>query len=400
MDLPSQANIKRSYTAGRGDAFQALQALKQLVDKTVNPDEDREALLRRLGKNSRQKRNPGKEHPINSLHQLIVTQFSVNDINTQYANSSEIDRALGCLETIASKNQQSLQYLLAQGSYDRSILHIIIDPSIEIFTQSVDFESIFNRLKPLVRLLLQLQPDLPEVKDSEGRPPIFTLIAVTNGSKYKLTRTLKQSILSYFCDDAKSGNLQSNSAIQSLAIKASHAVDNSPLTQCHTIHLAIEGSIRISEAVISQFKGPKVWKEPPCLLASDSLGRTCLHLALTAPFSREKISWAKILAGNHPQLLEKRFKPTQGSGSVTPMQHFNKQRGENNIGHDKSGNGRDQDQDNIILELEALEQTLKRYCLAEFDTRKCKKIMYTRDNGKTILSDSPILNHPSNALMI
>lgn len=164
--------------------------------------------------------------------------------------------------------------------------------------------------------------------------------------------------------------------------------------QFHAVHAAIEEDLAFPPAVVDALS--------PCFDIVDSFGRTCLHLAVSMPFTNTKIQWAKSLARMCPRLLAEScevYVTDSKKKKVTPLQYLAEQRLLDPIPRQRkikvqsyrSG----QDETLAILDipaltttmdakLAALEDDLKLHCLAAFeDSEICRSFMYTETNGSS-----------------
>ncbi|KAL1913842.1 hypothetical protein Sste5344_000109 [Sporothrix stenoceras] len=168
------------------------------------------------------------------------------------------------------------------------------------------------------------------------------------------------------------------------------SMDSGQLT-FHAVHAAIEEDIAFPPAVVEALK--------PCFDIVDSFGRTCLHLAVSMPFTNTKIQWAKSLARMCPGLLAEScevYVTDSKKKKVTPLQYLAEQRLLDPMPRQrmiKVQNYRfGQDDPMAILDipplsttmdakLAALEDDLKLHCLAaNEDSELCRSYMYTETN--------------------
>lgn len=379
-------------------------ALKKLLQPGLDPSKQKDELRILGGGGKFEKSKQHKHLKIRGLHGSLAKRFNAD------GHSTDSDDAI--LQELLREDEKgkpcySLQdQLLAQGTYGKTILHVILDP--DTYSDSAVKELNFDRLKPLIRFLLQLQPDLPTLTDTDGETPLFAVLSSgtdpdCDEQDPKLHRSLKQRIVNYFCDDPSEenpGGLGSEAAVASLATMAKLTTDDSSRSR-HAIHVAIENGISVSADVVKRLSKPpakkpsgsststKTGAEPEkksCLEMPDSHGKTCLHIALTAPFSAINIWWAETLAKHQPGLLKATYKSGSGDKEiyVTPLQHFTEQRKKKRQGDRKGNDKVDEirDASELKSDLNGLEDLLKRQCLAAFDNDTCKSIMYTSDNGR------------------
>ncbi|CAK7206066.1 hypothetical protein SEUCBS139899_008849 [Sporothrix eucalyptigena] len=123
----------------------------------------------------------------------------------------------------------------------------------------------------------------------------------------------------------------------------------------HAVHAAITEDIAFPQTVVDALSS--------CFYELDSFGRSCLHLAVSMPFTNTKIQWAKSLARMCPRLL------AEASAQDDPLDML-----------DVPPLSSAMDE-----RLVALEDDLKLYCLASFeDSELCRGFMYTETNEKEI----------------
>ncbi|KJR81033.1 uncharacterized protein SPSK_04846 [Sporothrix schenckii 1099-18] len=170
---------------------------------------------------------------------------------------------------------------------------------------------------------------------------------------------------------------------------------DSGLLQFHAVHAAIEEDIAFPPAVVDALS--------PCFDIVDSFGRTCLHIALSMPFTDTKIQWAKSLARMCPRLLAEScdvYVTDSKKKKATPLQFLAEQRFLDPMPRQRPIKAQSYrfGQDNALAildipaltttmdtKLAALEDDLKLHCLAAFeDSEICRSFMYTESNEKEI----------------
>lgn len=385
----------------------ALQALKELFrtySGSACDSQQRTLWLKDLGQ-----RKPGTRSTdrAEKLHKSLATTFYSNDKASEYTAQEVYD--------FLCQGSYNLQHLLSQQyPSQRTILHVILDP--HTYEQKISIKS-FDRLKPLLEFLLWIQPDLPMVSEMIGQTPLFQVLKPApqpkpaegraeagaddsddDGVAYFLDDKVKTEILNFFCADKPNG-LGSEHAVKSLVSLASLPESDASSAR-HAIHGAIESDLPLSESVLAKLaRIKKSYKlggsdtEMPCLEIPDRRGRSCLHIALTAPFNNlpTKIEWARQLAKLQPGLLKKTYELQAGKDSkgkaiylsLTPLQYLAKQREETTSkkgGTDKTSLQKAND---LEKDLDSITEDLKRRCLEEFDVETCKSIMYTRTNRQS-----------------
>ncbi|KAF3902446.1 hypothetical protein ABW21_db0201087 [Orbilia brochopaga] len=420
MNIPNTGQ-RRASDATTTPSQTARNTLERLCEPSLKcMPEERKELLADLGNLRLYKKSRKEQRDATALHELLATAFNKRDraivpvpdlpsIGTKEATDldtaamfKELMYIMDARDNTHLKPSHRLEGLLAQGYGGQSVLHIILDPS------TYDKDSFnFDRLKPLIQFLLWLNPELPTVADSEGRPPLFGVLGCTetdtDDAGLVLDKNLKRRIVRYLCHERSKDNpdgLASQSAIKSLGMVSS---DGEGTAKNHAVHLAIENDISIPQEVVEQLS--ELWAEEDRDMGKtrlemlDGKGRSCLHIALTSPFSIDKISWAKTLTRLQPQLLGSMYmytyKTEEGSKktSLTPLQHFieqrNKHKQEPKDTHHSQEEAADKLQpelqaaDKLQPELDSLEDFLKQQCLMTFDDNAiCKSIMYARNNGE------------------
>lgn len=402
-DMGLDRIIKKS--GGKASSQAAREALQSLFNEPNADPGQRKGWLKALGSTKRYPVNQPKEETASKLHRSLATSFNM-DKNAEGYLDEDVCREL--------QKFPNLQYLFAHGLYQCSILHTILDP---ITYNRKEFN--FTRLKPLIRFLIRLLPHLPTVKGAKsGATPLFFVLksrqskldqacdydsddqSATESNAEEndfLDDKLKAEILQFLCGKQPDG-LGSTEAVESLALLATSSTDDSSDAR-HAIHAAIERDFPIPEDIVAKLskimvpfkvEGTDKQADRPCLEIPDRRGRTCLHVALTAPFTANKITWAKQLAKLQPGLLKTMYKYESGPGSngvprvldMTPLQHLALERRLSvtvgSKGRVNTSSGR---LDGMHDALNAMEEFLKCQCLEAFDIKTCESIMYTRENG-------------------
>ncbi|KAF4426487.1 hypothetical protein CFRS1_v009816 [Colletotrichum fructicola] len=421
----------------------AAEALRSLLDEHSKTSVDKSLCakqLRALGKkpdlvNTRNK----EERDVDTMHQSLAIMFNNDDevhaslaVNVGDKSHTEecIIRVVG--EFILEKTSK-LQHLLARGLYKSTILHIILDPTTYSRGSTTDTQRRldFGRLKFLVKFLLWLQPELPTVMRQDGTTPLFSVVksglVKTNeedpesldessetGSNPEeqedsfLDENTKTEIIRFICNQNPDGEGGPTDPIRSLALLASHSEDQVSKAQ-HAVHAAIESDFNLPDDIIARLKNIRVnfkvaessrEEEKICLEVPDRVGRTCLHLALTAPFTTNRIAWAKQLAKVQPSLLKLQYRQIRTGESdakgrpivdyMMPLQYLVEQRKPTGMNGHKGKIKVDLPKEVSLLdkrldkELDDLEDFLKCQCLESFSYITCKAIMYTRQNEREI----------------
>jgi hypothetical protein len=384
----------------------AQRALRQLY---LNPDlssTDRKSCLDQLGNKPNKSQRPSMKirKSIADFHFKVATTFS--ESNGAFPDENVLDELI--------RMGDPLQYLLGQGSEDKTVLHALLDPD------TYESEFTFDKLKSLIRVLMKIFPKLPSIVDMEQNSPLCSII------KSKLKGSEKAEIIEFLCGDKESGGLASAEAIESLRMRPSIGTGKSS----HALHKAIENSVDIDEAIVKRVGNigvatvEKNRKSQSCLEMWDDAGKTCLHIALTAPLTPSKRRWAKMLVKLKPDL--QKVKDGVDGSVLTPLQHFMERKpteGTGEVAEKSAENVQSTETDLEPVEMESLgsnvkksrklyprrskmhevvkpdkhkvdpdmelEDWLRHRCLVEFDNATARSIMYKR--GKSRFSHTQTL---------
>ena len=352
---------------------------------TQPDDNKREERLARLG--YRSKLSTRIRTTVFNTHQSIALLFN---------EESEIQSCDKVLERLMELGHQ-LMYLFAEGHQDRTVLHQLFDHH--------TYESskiALDRLKPLVRFLLKIIPELPGIPDCFDQVPLYLVMKFPS-------KEIAEKIVRYLCGSKANGGLDSEEAVKSLSIRK-YKKSNFPTMRNHALHKAIQKSIIVDEEIVEKVKtirtvptDPRGDESKTCLEEWDSTGKTCLHLALTSPFTTAKCRWAKMLIKLKPDLLKIGLGTvsTTKLDTLTPFQHYNEEKRkaiegkENTDGGPRSLKDKRSDKAKPDLreepDLKDLEHSLKLCCLKSFDNVTAKTIMYKRDQSQCICRSTHIL---------
>ncbi|KAI0465892.1 subtilisin-like protein [Xylaria cf. heliscus] len=345
--------------------------LQNLFDNDDASFDTRKVWLGRLGNGqAATKHNMRKE--VRHMHEKLATDFD--------APGDQIKEDTDILTTLQQYEDDKLKYLFTQGDEGCTILHYLLDP--EAYDKDRPFH--FDRLKPLIRFLIRLNPELPLCKATSGKgTPIFMAL---NPSGFSASE--RGEIVKFLCDK-NDGNLGSRAAIESLGQVVSVNSDDDPKNSygTHAIRKAIESSdFEISERIVRSLRdieaeGQGNGVRHPCLEMCDNEGNTCLHVALRGPFNAHKIRWAEMLAELHPNLLKATNNVIRNGqkAQLTPLQMFIDEKA---LERQESKSGNPDKQKELNAKLEKLEDTLKRQCLMSFDNSTCRRIMYKQNEVK------------------
>ncbi|UKZ77172.1 hypothetical protein TrVFT333_004891 [Trichoderma virens FT-333] len=281
--------------------------------------------------------NPNKRLRVSTMHRNLAKKYQENGRENE-TDKDVLDGLLKDEDEKAKGNEKFLAYLLAHGTQGFNILNVILNPATY---EAADFH--LDTVKPLIRFLLHIHPALlgGSTTYKISQPPIFTALQIkataytrNNGCDPPMTfePSVKQDIISFLCDTRNDG-LGSTEAIKSLAQMVSNTTGS-----CNAIHRIIESAdFDISETLLRELSRITTsdvhgHTETCCLETLDSQGRTCLHIALTAPVNERKIWWAEMLAKRFPDLLKactytSTTKKHSSTGKrLTPLQHFMEQK--------------------------------------------------------------------------
>jgi hypothetical protein len=330
--------------------------------------------------------NIQEEYTITTLHGTYAKTF--NDPDGDFDADDKIEAKLleNATDTANKKTEleEPRRHLLAIGHYGQNILHVIFTCSHDRKQNSYgpDGTLNFDKLKPFVGFLARLKPDLLLEQDWYKRTPLFLAL---NSSK--IDQQAKKEIVSYLCSQSEPpifDELVLEKARKSLTIVGK--MDREDIVGYHALHLAIKGDVAVNEKVVEKLsnvvaEGRAGKKEQrSCFELRDLNGSSCLHLALTEPFSEAKISWARNLVTFQPDLLT-----IAGAGkpASTPLQHFAEQmekRDKERKASDKR-NQRNEGSEALDAELVSLVDWLKYQCLLKYNDA-AKNIMYRKGNSE------------------
>ncbi|MCJ1394257.1 hypothetical protein MMC18_007135 [Xylographa bjoerkii] len=371
-----------SMNAGKkrtGDVETLETALRKAFHSELGQEEQK-ATLRALGHGVTSKNLAMDKKYANNLHECLAQKICKS--KSTLGSDDDILKLL-LEEDRAQEDHAShhLQYLLTVGQRKRNILHCLLDP-VTYDNNTLNLQT-FVKLKPFLRLLLRLHPDLATSIDEHSRTPLFLTMESHN-------KEVNKEVVRYLfeeCGVKSLGNSAYSKAIESLTMIAPSNTEV-PIVKSHALHQAIQSNVVISKEVVKEAmektteqtgEKRKYWKSyDSCLGKQDGSGKTCLHLALTEPFTDAKKSWAETLVTLEPGLLE-----IKGENLLTPIQHFTEQINKRRRERDKVTGGRVSNGKNELSDpcLEDLEDWLKQECLRNFDNDGAKGILYSRQNA-------------------
>lgn len=320
--------------------------------------------------------------------------------NDQKWNDSNLQSTIDVLDELVDvKPALALQHLLAFGGRDRlTILHVVLDP------ESYEIEyKLTTGLRLFIRFLLELEPSLPILTDKKGRTPLLQALSEASDREDEadaqrgLTLAQRRDILNFFCESKNGLEIGYQKAVESLTMVAKEP-------KLHAIHLAIQSSITVPKEAIEGLDPKGDDRKAAWLDQKDKYGRTCLHLALTAPFTTEKLWWAEKVTFFRPKVLGITFEATTNpqrsvaletkkevrSRLLTPLHLFSQQIEEENKRR-KAARSLTQRQPSTTTmtelspdsqEISQTQDLLKHQCLRTFeDEETCKQYMYIGANG-------------------
>ncbi|GKZ32277.1 hypothetical protein AbraIFM66950_001570 [Aspergillus brasiliensis] len=333
---------------------------------------DRKQALKVLGKG---KQVPVEKKAARALHEALTDHVG----NAERTFHSEVDVREEVIDRFAEPGK--LEYLLTVNRSGETILH-------HIFSEIVDGALSFDKLKSLIRLLLLIDPKLPSELNTTRQTPLYTVMVSD------LDYSCKQQIVDFLCEDGPGADA------------AFHSLILTSTTNDHALHNMIFQGVQVD---FSRMK--KTWdrleKLPDrsvtsALQARNSQGLTCLHLALSQPFTSVKLKWAEDLAGFKPSLLGEQSKGSDMKG-LAPLQYFYHIRNTSSGGGvvpktarrdlsdgtgNKLSNSRGSSKPEVppaessvtAAQLDGMENKLKRVCLLNFDAPILDDIIYTKNN--------------------
>lgn len=265
------SNTSRTRSgATNATALSSEEVIRTLLNEQT-PSTDRRALLSKLGlaQDINTKTPRRKTQLITGTHTSLAEHFMTADI---VLGSTTDDKILERLSLLRSNGNVKLDYLLSRGDNKSSILHILLEKStyVDVDDEEHDQGKLnfdFERIKPFIRFLLRLYPELPMMVNDHGKTPLYATLDDSSG--YPHDPETSEKIIHYLCD----GNgLRSQKAIESLAHADGKGVD-------HAIHKAIKTDVRISEQILktsldmSRRSGSRSDKSS-CFEVADSDGKT------------------------------------------------------------------------------------------------------------------------------
>jgi hypothetical protein len=234
-----------------------------------------------------------------------------------------------------------LKYLLSETDTSKNILDVLVNPqtyrsddndddeddeddgSTHSDLSDVDFD--FYKLKAFICFLLRLQPKLLKDHDSDSPLALTILSPLTHCRK-----DTKALIISFF--SANHPNFVKSLGNVVLGFSKNQNSKEQGERDVNAIHLAIEQEIDFGKDVLQKLSkeidpvSEKSGKGKSLLFRkTGNTKKSCLHMALTAPFTKVKSNWATMLAELEPDLLMETWKLGK-SDDMTPLQYFEYQR--------------------------------------------------------------------------
>ena len=360
--------------------------------------------------------------PKNDMVQYKVTEFHQELAKRFYQMKEAVDGDCAIIDKLVEEEEGSkLKHLFMKG-LSGTVLHVLVDwETYEDEAKTMDpFD--FEKVKPLIRFLLRIHPELPKMTNRALKTPLYNVIESS-----KLDPALKKGIIDFFCSDVDIAKSRMSEEVfaSSLESLAAMAPPNQEEGQddggCHAIHQSIAKDVEINEVLLQRLNHiavpiTKTQKEDClCLELRDTSGKTILHIALTMPVTHTKDQWAKRIVKLQPNLLKERecLPGAEVSAGLTPLQYFTEQMKQWKEIEDKREDNwkpkaflkpsegeilTQSDAKKVLRDagrlpssrLDELATHLKRICLTnpDFDTATVKDIMYKRDDSECTFSNS------------
>ena len=356
------------------DKEAVIKAILKLSSSQGLSEKDRRQAHKVLGKVSVRS---GDRKAARDLQEDLI--YFVNKAERTFHSDADLS------EAIMNQFGDRLRYFLAVISKE-TILHHILSLKGEDETLS------FDKLQSLIRLLLIIDPALPLELDKNRETPLY--IAMESELDY----SSKQQIVDCLSREGPGADAVFHSMILIEIGKTDHA-----------LHKMVSQGVRVDfirmKAAWARLEKSSSIKDTgvaSALEAKDSRGLTCLHLALTPPFTPAKLKWADDLATFQPSILRTQAKGGHADG-LAPLQYFYHARNPSNgssatlkstMGDSSGSTGNKFSNPRVFSkqemipalasvttsELDELENRLKRVCLLNFDEVALDNIVYTKDN--------------------
>jgi hypothetical protein len=300
MDMPtSSATETVEKKVEPNKPGQVLKALYESSLKSIEGEDDRDRLQK-----ERWRKALGKNRTLSTAEKRSVKKLHKKIQGRLYAKAALPDGQTMNAEKVIElldDGKDDLKYLLSLSP--SSLLHELLDfqdPPRENFPHlksSVEpDEQYFETIKPVIRLLLQIEPDFPEQLNSEENVPLYMVM------NSLVAEELKSKVVQFLCRDKAHEGLASEAAIKSLGMR------NSKTNAHHALHLAIEHGVEIDVSIV---KSSHLSKK---LEFRDKNGQTCLHKAVDPPGND---TWAKCLVDADVDLLL-----VENKDQLTPLQYL------------------------------------------------------------------------------
>ncbi|KAF2962644.1 hypothetical protein GQX73_g10929 [Xylaria multiplex] len=223
--------LKPSQQSSQPDSSQEspLGALQNLFEKQDASPTMRKTWLGILGNGNTPKSR--FKPKVQGVHEKLIGEY--------HAHERVIEEDAVILKSLQNYQNDELKYLFAHGHEGFTILHSILDP--EAYDPDRAFK--FDCLKPLIRFLIRLNPELPAAKATGGKgTPIFMAL-----NRDGFSASDKGEIIKFLCDK-HDGGLGSRAAIESLGQIVYYDDGSGSSYRTHAIRKAIESSdFEISE---------------------------------------------------------------------------------------------------------------------------------------------------------
>jgi hypothetical protein len=276
--------------------------LTKLCEGVLSKEDDR-VLREGLG-NKVVPKNHMVQYKVTDLHEKLAKRF--------YHMEKAVNGDCAIIKKLLEEDGGSiLEHLFTKG-LNGTVLHVLVDrDTYESEGETMELFD-FEKVKPLIRFLLRIHPELPKMTNIALKTPLYSVIESS-----KLDQTLKKDIIDFFCSDDDIGKFRVSEDVFASSLKslAAMAPPNQEEGQddggCHAIHQAIAKDVDIDEVLLQRLNGiavpiTKTQKEQClCLGLRDTSGKTVLHIALTMPVTQTKDQWAKRTRATSAESIER-----------------------------------------------------------------------------------------------
>lgn len=317
-------------------------ALRAIVHSQFNNDKERQKHLTTLGYKRKITGKVAKKYP-NEVH-VCLAKTIYNSKHTVNSDEEFLNILVAEAKSTESEHKNhKLKYLLSESDTSKNILDVLLDPETYCSDDDDDDDDAsstqsdpvpndvhpfeFQKLKAFFCFLLRLQPKL--LKDHDSDIPLAWTIVSTRTHCPKAT---KADMIRFLCDNHPDFIKSLGKIVAGFNDKKEGSKEQGE-RDINAVHLAIEQEIDFGEDVLRKLseeidttEGPDKGKSLLFRKTGDTK-KSCLHMALTAPFTSVKSKWATMLAELQPDLLMEKWKSGKSDDTiVTPLQHFELQR--------------------------------------------------------------------------